>query len=162
MSEKFVKLDLLDEDSKRLFKLAYAHGLTVSELIENFIADLTCGDRRNGSDECDYANDWFNRCWFSTFPEVTYIKYLIDTWELENVFDYQDSLQDMKSDMEYTEDEEERQAIQEEINYQEESLKEIYDDYVKSFRRGDEKPQSYDEAMAAVKKCREDYEKWME
>lgn len=161
MSEKIVKLELLDDDSKRLFKLAYAHGLTVSELLENFIGDLTGGKRRNGSDECDCAARWFNRCWFAMFPEPTYLKYLIDMWELDDVFDHLDCLEDFKDDLEeYADDEEESQAIQEEIDYQVAALREIYDDYVKYCRS--EKPQSYEDAMAGVKKYREDYEKWME
>ena len=37
---------------------------TIGELIENFAGDLVGGTYSNGSDERDYADQWFERCWF--------------------------------------------------------------------------------------------------
>ena len=37
------------------------HGLTIGELIENFVGDLVGGTYSNGSDERDYADHIFLR-----------------------------------------------------------------------------------------------------
>lgn len=59
-----IEVKLSDADVKRISEKAAAHGLTVGELIENFIGDLVCGTYSNGSDERMYAEQWFERCWF--------------------------------------------------------------------------------------------------
>ena len=63
-----IEVKLSDADVKRISEKAAAHGLTVGELIENFIGDLVCGTYSNGSDERMYAEQWFERCWFGMFP----------------------------------------------------------------------------------------------
>lgn len=50
-----IEVKLSDADVKRISEKAAAHGLTVGELIENFIGDLVCGTYSNGSDERMYA-----------------------------------------------------------------------------------------------------------
>lgn len=60
-----IEVKLSDADVKRISEKAAAHGLTVGELIENFIGDLVCGTYSNGSDERMYAEQWFERCWLS-------------------------------------------------------------------------------------------------
>lgn len=52
--------------------------MTVSKLLENFIADLIDGTFSNGSDERDLAKQWFNRCWFGMFPEKTFLNFLLE------------------------------------------------------------------------------------
>lgn len=49
-----IEVKLSDADVKRISEKAAAHGLTVGELIENFIGDLVCGTYSNGSDERMY------------------------------------------------------------------------------------------------------------
>lgn len=44
-----IEVKLSDADVKRISEKAAAHGLTVGELIENFIGDLVCGTYSNGS-----------------------------------------------------------------------------------------------------------------
>lgn len=46
-----IEVKLSDADVKRISEKAAAHGLTVGELIENFIGDLVCGTYSNGSEE---------------------------------------------------------------------------------------------------------------
>ncbi|MFR7868833.1 hypothetical protein [Ruminococcus bicirculans (ex Wegman et al. 2014)] len=50
-----IEVKLSDADVKRISEKAAAHGLTVGELIENFIGDLVCGTYSNGSDERMYG-----------------------------------------------------------------------------------------------------------
>ena len=46
-----IKVNLSESDVKRISEKAAAHGLTVGELIQNFIDDLVRGTYSNGSDE---------------------------------------------------------------------------------------------------------------
>lgn len=80
-----IEVKLSDADVKRISEKAAAHGLTVGELIENFIGDLVCGIYSNGSDERMYAEQWFERCWFGMFPDLTFLRYLIEWGGLDEV-----------------------------------------------------------------------------
>lgn len=72
-----ITLQLSDADCDRLLKKAGEHGLTVAELLQNFIGDLVDGTYSNGSDERMYAQDWFGRCGFGMFPEKTLLRWLL-------------------------------------------------------------------------------------
>ncbi len=92
-------LDLSDQDVERIREKAASVDLPVSELIENFIGDLTGGTYANGSDERQLANQWFHRCWFGMFPEETFLKHLIDIGELDHFLEYADSMQELGRDI---------------------------------------------------------------
>ncbi|MFT9075945.1 molecular chaperone GrpE [Ethanoligenens sp.] len=104
IKERNIALKLSDADVERLFIKAGGAGLTVSELLENFIGDLVGGTYSNGSDERDYAERWFDRCWFSMgFGDFTFLQWLIsndcvdeavDLWEIIQDFAEQDVLDD--------------------------------------------------------------------
>lgn len=79
VKKRRLDIKLSDYDLLRLIKKAGEVNLTVSELLENFIADLVCGTFTNGSDERMYANDWFDRCWFARFSENTLLSHLLGT-----------------------------------------------------------------------------------
>lgn len=87
-----LEIELSDADTLRLIKKAAWAGLTVSELLENFIADLVCGNFTNGSDERMYANDWFDRCVFGMFPKNTLLHHLLENgMDIKNFVDtYED------------------------------------------------------------------------
>lgn len=81
--------NLSDADVKRIAKKAGAYGISVSELLENFIADLVDGTFTNGSDERMYAGQWAERC-FAFQQEKNLIQYLYGDFEydfstLENI-----------------------------------------------------------------------------
>ncbi len=67
IKQRTFKLKLSDADKKRISDKAKEANMTVPELLENFIGDLIDGTYSNGSDERMYANQWFDRCWFSHF-----------------------------------------------------------------------------------------------
>lgn len=104
IKKRSLTLKLSDADVTRLFEKAGGAGLTVSELLENFIGDLVDGTYSNGSDERDYAERWFDRCWFSMgFGDLTFLQWLIsdncvdeavDVWEIIQDFAAQDVLND--------------------------------------------------------------------
>lgn len=74
-----IEINLSDADITRIYEKAGKHGITVEELIENFIGDLVDGTHNNGSDERMYANEWFERCWFGGFSENTFLGYLLES-----------------------------------------------------------------------------------
>lgn len=53
-----ITVNLSDADVKRLAEKSGEGGLTISELLENFIGDLVDGTYSNGSDERMYAEQW--------------------------------------------------------------------------------------------------------
>ena len=70
-------LNLSDADVERLAKKALSYGVTVAELLENFIGDLVDGTYSNGSDERMYASEWAERCWFALdSPEKNLLQFL--------------------------------------------------------------------------------------
>ena len=78
--ERKITVKLSDADCDRLARKCGEHGLTIGELIENFVGDLVGGTYSNGSDERDYADQWFERCWFGMFPEPTLLNWLDDNF----------------------------------------------------------------------------------
>lgn len=95
IKERNFKLKLSDADVERLFIKAGGAGLTVSELLENFIGDLLDGTYSNGSDERDYAERWFDRCWFGMgFGNITFLQWLIAGDDVEMVVDAWSIVQD--------------------------------------------------------------------
>ena len=99
IKKRVFEIELSTADCERLAKKAGAAGLSVGDLLRNFIGDLVCGTYTNGSDERDRAEAWFERCWFGMFPERTFLKFLIDEWYiddfLEMVADWEDAAADL-------------------------------------------------------------------
>lgn len=58
---KRVYVNLTDEEKKDLERVAADHNTTPGELLAAFAADLTYSNRRGGSDESMFANDWLSR-----------------------------------------------------------------------------------------------------
>lgn len=75
--DRKITVKLSDADCDRLARKCGEHGLTIGELIENFVGDLVDGTYSNGSDERYYADQWFERCWFGMFPEPTLLNHLL-------------------------------------------------------------------------------------
>ena len=120
MKKRTISVNLTNEECNALLHKCGASGLTVGELIENFINDLVDGSRTNGSAERMQANQWFDRCWFGMFPETTLLRHLLEYgYEpeeylnaleekeyleqgeapcREDIADLEDELKDMRSD----------------------------------------------------------------
>lgn len=119
--QRNVVLKLTDDDSEAICRKAAMVGLTVSELLENFIADLVGSDTRsNGSDERMYADQWFDRCWFSFEPEQTFLRHLNEwgsIYSVDEVIEMWNDLQDLREEEELEEcDEEWKAELSEELN----------------------------------------------
>lgn len=156
IQERNITLKLSDADVQRLSDKAGRHGLSVAALLENFIGDLVCGTYTNGSDEVMYAQQWFERCYFGLYPDYTFLSYLIDYYDIEDIVLDWNELQYYKSiSIEEYEDLDEDLINFEELD---ERLNGIFEDY-KSFSQATEKDKTLDEAMLAVINHYEEYEK---
>lgn len=137
IKERNFTLKLSDTDVERVFQKAGGAGLTVSELLQNFIGDLVGGTYSNGSDERDFAQQWFERCWFGAFPERTFTQYLIQTDQLDFVLSLWDDIQVAKEELTYAfehpeeYDAEEISALQEDITDWKKELNEIFEAFKK-------------------------------
>ena len=101
--ERKITVKLTDADCDRLARKCGEHGLTIGELIENFVGDLVGGTYSNGSDERDYADQWFERCWFGMFPEPTLLNHLLNLgYEPEHYLDMLENVETIKSDIDIT------------------------------------------------------------
>lgn len=139
--ERTLTLRLSDADVKRICKKAASVSLTVSQLLENFIGDLICGTYSNGSDERNYADNWFERCCFDLSAEPTFLRYSLINFICEDVIELYNDIQDEKeylSEIEaepMQEDElEEKALIEENIEYLSEQLQEYFTGYQKEWK----------------------------
>ena len=99
--ERKITVKLSAADCDRLVIKCGEHGLTIGELIENFVGDLVGGTYSNESDERDYADRWFERCWFGMFPEQTLLSHLLcNGYEPENYLDLLDCIKYAEYDKE--------------------------------------------------------------
>lgn len=125
--ERNIRIALSDSDMARISETAGLVGLTVSELLQNFIGDLVYGTYSNGADECMYANQWFDRCWFSMgmYQNSTFLRFLLDYNNSYYVEDVIYCWQKIKK-YENSDDEDEHKTYL----ASQELLNEIYDDFL--------------------------------
>lgn len=76
IKERNINVKISDADLENLANKCGLNGMTIGELLENFISDLV--GQGNGSDERDRANSWFERCWFSWMNDNTLIHHLFE------------------------------------------------------------------------------------
>lgn len=134
IKERTLKLKLSDADCESISKKAACAGLSVSELLENFIGDLISGTYSNGSDERMKAREWFDRCWFGMFPETTgLLGWLSNNWEydidfikcvMEDIALTKEEIEEIKKHPEEY-DEEELKNQEEELEYYTKRLDEV-------------------------------------
>ena len=133
IKERKITVKLSDADCERLAKKCGEHGLTVGELIENFIGDLVDGTYSIGSDERMYAEQWFDRCYFGMFPEPTLLNHLLSLgYEPEEYLETLDNIETAIKEKEYLaehpeEADEEAQYLDDDIECWQEELKDMRD-----------------------------------
>lgn len=125
-----IKAYLHPEDKTALFLKATAAGLTVPELLENFIGDLV-GMWGNGSDERGHAEAWFNRCWFSDdyYREITFSMWLSRYGNLRTAFNILEQLETIQADIDAEKDPEELEALKDDLEAWKADLEELYEEY---------------------------------
>ena len=99
IKSRTITVNLSDADVKRLAEKSGEGGLTISELLENFIGDLVDGTYSNGSDERMYAEQWYQRCWFAMFSDDTFLKFLLLWGDLDDFIDLMNEMESSKKEM---------------------------------------------------------------
>ena len=150
--ERKITVKLSNADCDRLARKCGEHGLTIGELIENFVGDLVGGTYSNGSDERDYADRWFERCCFGMFSEPTLLNHLLCYgYKPEDYLDILDNIETAQEEKKYLEEhpeeaDEEAQYIDDDIADWEEKLKDMSADW-----KPEKKP-NMDEEIELIKK----------
>lgn len=90
-----ITIDLSDADCERISEKAARYGLTIGDLLKNFIGDLVDGTYSNGSDERMYAEQYCERCWYSWMNE-NLLSYLNVYADVEGYLDLIDNIEDGK------------------------------------------------------------------
>lgn len=153
IKERKITVKLSDADCYRLTKKCGEHGLTIGELIENFVGDLVGGTYYNGDDEKACADRWFEHCWFGMFPKPTLLNHLL-CWgyDPEEYLDCLDNIETAREEKKYLEehpeeaDEEEASYLDDDIADWEEELKSMREDWKP------EKEPNMDEEIELIKK----------
>jgi len=154
IKERTITLKLSDADVERISNKAERHGLTVSELLENFIGDLVGGTYSNGSDERDFADRWFERCWFGMFPEYNFLTYALNDWlDIDDILDDYDRLQDMREDLKVETDPEEIEYFKSEIEDLETYFSNMIEEYQGRVREGE--PDDLETGIKRLKEYRD-------
>lgn len=126
-----ITVTLSDADSQMLLEKCGYSGISVAELVENFIRDLIYSKRSNGSDEEDLANSWFDRCGFGRYQEYPLLLVLMNHEEsgvryflnmLENVESARGELETYLNSSDVPE-EDTLEALKGDVQYWEEQLK---------------------------------------
>ena len=164
ISPRTFKLNLSDADVSCLFEKAGGAGLTPESRLENFIGDLVDGTYSNGSDERMYAENWFERCWFSFDEYGNFLAYLIKNYEDKYFFDLLDTLDECNSELDdlRPEDFENDEDYSEEREYYtmrsleaEKEIRDMFSEYCDCCG----KAESYEKELKIVSEYRENLKK---
>lgn len=92
-----ISLDLYKEDLQNILLKLAADNIDLSTLLTRFIGDLVASDYcRNGSDECDRANAYYDRCPYGLKKEDTFLCYLLESGEIEHFVEIQEKIEAYK------------------------------------------------------------------
>lgn len=137
VNKQSFSLDLTQEELERLYEKAAVGGLTPDKLLENFAHDLIYGSRSNGSDERMYAQQWYDRCSFGMFPERTFLKYVIEHRNVEDLIQEYEHLKETKDDLhrlkecqESGEQQEELAYLEQEMQVSRENIESVWSDFL--------------------------------
>lgn len=152
IKERLISLKLSDADCERIARKAGLGGITVSQLLQNFIGDLVDGTYSNGSDERDMADQWYERCWFSWVNEDSLLHYLLYwDYDVEDFLTVYDEVKNFETNpSEYSEEVEELQEG-ENLWFQEE-----YQDYIDKYLEKNKENKKF-ELEKEIELCR----KWL-
>lgn len=166
VSPRTIKINLSDEDVKRLYEKAAGASITPEQLIENFIADLVCGTHTNGSDERMRAEEWFERCWFSLDNYGSFLAYLVKNCEYNYFAEQQKIISECRDELaeldisEFdTEEEydEEKEYITRRLEQANEEIKEMFDEYCKH----GENPETIEQETERILKYHDSLKKFL-
>lgn len=160
--ERTISLKLSDEDARRLCIKAGKVGISVTELLENFIQDLTFSKRSNGSDEEDLANQWLNRCMFGGLSDRNFLMFVMAEENQDQMTELWTVLQETKKRLaiglsDFC-DQEEMDAAKEDVEYWQESLEDFYQQFEKY---GGGKGNGMEEDFKELVRWKQDFDAFM-
>lgn len=167
IAARTVVLNLSDADCKRISEKAGEVGMTVAQLLENFIGDLVNGTYTNGSDERMYAEEWFNRCGFAMFPSNTFLRWLIERISLEEVLGLWNDIQQAKEELAEGDavpgywEPGERESILEDIDCWQKDIDEHWNEYVSFWGKVKHEVGAFEEEMKKVLDWQEECQRLM-
>lgn len=98
-----IELNLSDADLRRLAESAVGAELTVSQLLESFIGDLVDGTYSNGSDERSKADEWYQRCGYGSYNNLSLLHFLVNESAVEIFADAWEEAEASREDISDTE-----------------------------------------------------------
>lgn len=141
--ERIIKINLSNSDCELLSGLCGRYGVTIGELLGNFVGDLVDGDYSNGSDERLYIKLWFDRCFKE--DQETLLSYLINQYNTYEFIQLIDSIAKAEQTMEDYKinpvqyDAEEIELLQENLEAWEERCRDMLAEWREEHPEADEK-----------------------
>lgn len=145
-------LELPKEDLKDAIYKVAADDTTLSELLGGFISDLVCG-AHHGSDECDRAIAYYDRCPYGLGQEDSFLRFLLKSGYMD---EYLALLDDIKTYQGW--ELQDGQVYDKELAAAAEEKASYYEEWVESCKVPS---QSIEEAYQQVEEWREGYETFM-
>lgn len=108
-----VTLELTDVEVRELTELAARADMTAGELLSAFVHDLCRSEWRNGSDESDRAEDWYDRTGFA-YGSMSLAANLVQEEGIGGIINLVDALESQQL---YREDPEEVDGNEEELEF---------------------------------------------
>lgn len=136
LEKRTFTVELTQDTFTRFIEKVYADGTTPSEVLEGFINDLVCGSYTRGSDERMYAEQYYDRCMFGDFMPLTFCRFLLIHYQMDDLRDCMERKQDAADDLAYYADHPDEDAdgkdsalMREIIQEADDEIKEIYQEY---------------------------------
>lgn len=129
ISDRTVTLRLSDADCERLARKAGEVGLTVGDLLQDFIGDLVNGTYSNGSDERMLAQQWFDRVGFEHQADKTFLRWLLQYGDIEDFLIRHSMIQECQEDLAAQEPMDSEEDNINEMHFQQRQLTEAYEEY---------------------------------
>lgn len=153
-------LELPKEDLKDAIYKVAADGTNLSELLEGFISDLVCG-AHHGSDECDRAISYYDRCSYGLGQEDSFLRFLLKSGYMDEYLELLDDIKvyqgwELQDGQVY--DKELAAAAEEKASYYEEwteGYKVPTQSIEEAYQQVEEWAESYKEFMKSCEKVRD-------
>lgn len=119
-------LKLTGEDADRLCRKAGEAGVSVPELLEEFIGDLIDGRHTGGSDERECADAWFERRYSMQCDDDDFVRYVLMHEDGERLLKIRQYIKEDEPDLQDEEYREDWDGIRENVEAWRSELEEAY------------------------------------
>ncbi len=90
-----LEIKLSDDDAMRIYEITGNYGMSVEELITNFISDLI--------DNKLYAQEWLINQWKKMHPDYTFLRHLVEIDRLDDFMKEYRNIEECKSEIKHSE-----------------------------------------------------------